>query len=95
MLKGCKKQMIVLHGTGSEIFDEAYFILKNKSGKNEYMPVGKESAASILEANRILEECRLPSGTHSRSYYCLKYLLFFLCGLALGMGSVILAFLMS
>ncbi len=89
MLKGCKKQMIVLHGTGSEIFDEAYFILKKgDDGRHSAIPEGN---TMYLEANRIVEENRLGSVYRPASYYSLRYVLSFLSGLLTGIALVILA----
>ncbi len=93
MLKGCRKQMIVLRGTGSEIFDEAYFVLK-KSGEREFShELGKKSM--LLEANRILEENRMGDSARGKSYYLIRYLLFFISGIILGGGSVLLALIIS
>ena len=51
MIRGAKKQMIVLHTGNSPYFDAAYFILKNKQAKE------KTATGDILaEANRILSE---------------------------------------
>lgn len=93
MLKGCRKQMIVLRGTGSEIFDEAYFILKKNDDDRKYR--GQERSAMLLEANRILEENRLDDIYRPHTYYALRYSLFFLAGLIMGVGSVLLALAMS
>ena len=49
--KGCQKRMIMLKNTGSEIFEEAYFILKELPKK----PAVTESDM-VREANRIIEE---------------------------------------
>ncbi|MBQ8207805.1 MAG: hypothetical protein IJZ89_03620 [Clostridia bacterium] len=96
MFKGCRKQMIVLRGTGSEIFDEAYFVLKNSGeGKAQRYSSEGERTAMLLEANRILEENRLGEKRHSGSYYALRYALFFLGGLLLGSGSILLSLAIS
>lgn len=51
-MKGCQKKMIMLKNTGSDIFDEAYFILKDKEAR-----VGKVSESEMIrEANRIVNE---------------------------------------
>ncbi len=93
MLKGCRKQMIVLRGTGSEIFDEAYFVLK-KSEERAFSHE-RERKSMLLEANRILEENRMGEGTRGKNYYLVRYLLFFLSGIILGGGSVLLAVIIS
>lgn len=93
MLKGCQKQMIVLRGTGSEIFDEAYFILKSNSEKNKKAGgfySEQESAAMLFEANRILEENRFTSPVRSRGYYALRSALFFAAGLLIGASFILI-----
>ena len=93
MLKGCRKQMIVLHGTASEIFDEAYFILK-KGRAAEHMREG-DRTTMLLEANRILEESRIGGRGRAKGHHTLYYLLFFLSGMILGAGSIILTLAIS
>ena len=80
MIKGAKKQMIVVRTVGSRVFDEAYFVLrrqwKEESGDSEDM---------LREANRILAEGNEPTHPTARSH---RRWLFFgigiLCGLTLG-----------
>lgn len=48
MIKGIKKNMVVLKNTGSPVFEEAYFILK--SGGN----VALKDADMVTEAKRII-----------------------------------------
>ena len=48
MIKGCSRRMIVLKDTGSELFDEAYFMLK--SGKLPKKPGGEKDF--IAEASK-------------------------------------------
>ena len=52
MVRGCQKKIIYLKNTGSEVFDEAYFVVNDKT-------LGKDIAECdmVLEANRILDEC--------------------------------------
>lgn len=89
MLKGCKKQMIVLRGTGSEIFDEAYFVLKN--GVNAETCGG----AMLTEANRIVEENRTGVKKAARPLDAMKSALFFVCGTLLGAGIALLSVFLS
>jgi len=49
--KGCQKRMIMLKNTGSEIFDEAYFILKERAEKS-----GVSENDMVREASRIIDE---------------------------------------
>lgn len=51
-MRGCEKRVIYLKNTGSDLFDEAYFVVSQ---------VGEiaspESCDMVSEANRIIEEC--------------------------------------
>ena len=56
MVKGCQKKVICIKDTGSEMFEEAFFIMKpSKDG------VRKENDM-IREARRILENSRVQPG---------------------------------
>ena len=48
-MKGCQKKVIYIKNTGSDIFEEAYFIIKEKNGAS----VGGDF---VREANRIVDE---------------------------------------
>lgn len=50
MYKGCQKKMIMLKNTGSELFEEAYFILKDKNDK--YAKLSETDM--VREANKII-----------------------------------------
>ena len=50
-MRGCQKRVIYLKNTGSEYFEEAYFVLKNTSDTMKY-----SDTDIIREANRIIEE---------------------------------------
>ena len=51
MIKGARKEMIVVRTSGNRYFDEAYFVLREEA------PRAKHKSADILsEANRILAE---------------------------------------
>ena len=51
MVRGCQKKIIYLKNTDSEVFDEAYFVLRDER-------LGKmEECDMVKEANRILGEC--------------------------------------
>lgn len=54
MIKGCTKKMVLLKDTGSDFFEEAYFILKTDS------PFGalRSERDFVAEANRIIAESR-------------------------------------
>lgn len=50
-MRGCQKRVIYLKNTGSEFFDEAYFVLKSDTD----MALRTEGDI-IREANRIIDE---------------------------------------
>lgn len=79
MVKGCQRQIVLLRGTGSELFEEAYFILKPEKAN---LP----QARMITEANRIVEENTLQkkrAAIPARGQHGGR-LLFFLLGLLSG-----------
>ena len=51
MVRGCQKRIIYLKSTGSEVFDEAYFVVRDEALSN----MGE--CDMVKEANRILDEC--------------------------------------
>ncbi len=84
ILKGAQKKMIVVKTADSDIFEEAYFVVKaNGSGGDKDM---------IAEANRIIEERRIqPSGAKEKKPRR-KAVHYFLCGLLFTLGMFIGAF---
>ncbi len=92
MLKGCQKQMVVLRGTGSEVFEEAYFILKNKIHlKNA------GDTALLLEANKLLEENRQAPPQNKRNQASANKrfgIIYFLLGLLLGVTLSLISFML-
>ncbi len=51
MVRGCQKKIVYLKSTGSEVFDEAYFVVRDGALAN------KGECDMIEEANKILNEC--------------------------------------
>ena len=51
MVKGCQRRMVCLKQTGSEWFEEAYFLLREEK---QAVPCDEESL--LREANRIVSE---------------------------------------
>lgn len=51
-MKGCQKKIIMLKNTDSDIFDEAYFILKDNRETTEKV----SETEMIKEANRIVND---------------------------------------
>lgn len=60
-MKGCQKRIIVMKNTGSNLFDEAYFILKESAMRSqsisEHDMVGE--ASRIIYENMIIADPRL------------------------------------
>ena len=83
MVKGCQRRIVMLRGTGSGMFEEAYFILKPEKAETP-------EPLMIAEANRIIEENTLSAPTRHRPVRDrMKWRLhFFLCGLCTGGGLV-------
>ena len=55
MIKGCQKRMIFIKNTGCDLFDEAYFVLKND------IPTSQENENDIIRtATAIINEHEYP-----------------------------------
>ncbi len=84
MVKGCQRSMVVLRGTGSALFDEAYFILKPEKS---HVPEG----LMIDEANRIIaENVHLPRPGRTRRGSRMPVVYFLLGFLSGGLPSALL-----
>lgn len=61
LMKGCQKRIIVMKNTGSNLFDEAYFILKDNAVRaqaiSEHDMVGE--ATRIIAENLLVGDRRL------------------------------------
>ena len=80
MIKGCHRNIVFLKDTGSELFDEAYFILKPNAKD-------KKEADIISEATKIVNS--LDDGSKNKVNGKLSKLISFLIGTLLG-GSIML-----
>ncbi len=80
-MRGCERRIIMLKGTDSEIFDEAYFLLR-RDFKNQ------ESEAEIVdEAHRIVS---LNTTKRRKRAFLKKEMLLFAAGIALGAATAII-----
>ena len=78
MIKGAKKQMIVLRTSDSRYFDEAYFVLRRSV--SEHTACGEDI---LGEANRILAESSLRQRRGARADGARRWWFFFagcVCG---------------
>ena len=76
MLRGCKRNMIVLRGTGSDLFEEAYFVVKEEAER-------RSEADMLEEAERIIDKSRLAQKEQTkrtRIFSVFAFLLGLLCG---------------
>ena len=89
MVRGCQKKIIYLKSTGSEVFDEAYFVVSDKT-PNEKMG----ECDMVQEANRILNECIYVSENEDLfnkiKDFIKSKILPFLTGVLLGMVCILL-----
>lgn len=84
MLKGCQKQMVVLRGKSGDIFEEAYFILRAGAGASG-LPEMLCEANRIVEATKPCREKKNGVPSHVKSF------IFFVVGIAVGAGLVLLS----
>ena len=81
MIRGAQKQMIVLKTADSQVFEEAYFVLRRGA-------VG-ERMDMLAEANRIVDGCGI--GKKRKKQISVKSLVFMLCSFVAGgaVGAII------
>ena len=60
VVRGCQKRIVYLKSTGSEVFSDAYFVVRDGA----LADVGE--CDMVKEANRILDECVALDATVSR-----------------------------
>ena len=63
MLRGCQKKMIYLRNTGSDLFEEAFFVIKPGSATES-----TSEKDMVIEARRILNADRAERGAVSPRY---------------------------
>ena len=56
MIKGCKREIILINGSESSLFESAYFVLRSDASNG-----GAHHEDMVREANRIIEKS-LPGG---------------------------------
>ena len=83
MVRGCQKKIIYLKNSGSTLFEEAYFVIKNDSQYEEI-----SECDMIEEANRIINESfyqdELDSFGKKAVSFLKRYVVPFLIGVAAG-----------
>lgn len=81
MIKGARKEMIVVRTGGSRYFDEAYFVLREDAQREK-----RKSKNILEEANRILAEIspELSPTVHKRPRGWFFFVAGSICGAILG-----------
>ena len=88
MIKGARKQMIVVRTGNSRYFDEAYFVLKEDAQKEN-----RKSTDILSEANRILSEIT-PESSSSKQMQNRQWLFFVVGGVCGAVLSIIVTLLL-
>ena len=80
MIKGAQKRMIVMKTANSQVFEEAYFVLRRGCGR--------DGDDIVEEANRIIEKCDTKkNGERGKRFLRVLYsVVLFLSGCAVGGG---------
>ena len=88
MIKGASRRMVVLKNTGSPLFEEAYFILREEAETKGLR------TDMVAEANRIVSANALPPRDTKRKGGALLMTLSFLLGALVGGGSATMVLLL-
>ncbi len=84
MFKGCKREAIVLKDTGSDLFEEAHFLLRDGAARP-----GEEDL--VAEAEQVIARARIGRMAQSAKHRdALRQALWFVIGLLTGMGLMLL-----
>lgn len=84
MIKGCSRKVIVVKDPGSDLFEEAYFIVSPKESERRY-------GDFLLEANRIIQSKTVSHGHTKRDTSVLiPVLIGFLTGVAVAFSVALL-----
>lgn len=89
MIKGIKKDVVLLKNTGSSVFEEAYFILRDtpdRGGTDLAEEARRIIASNVLPAERAF------SGDGKKKRNRLFFLLSFAAGVAAGAAGTVLVF---
>ena len=88
VVRGCQKKIVYLKSTGSDVFTDAYFVVRDNALENI------SECEMIKEANRILDECiSIDGGICKRQLvisFVKKNTIPFLLGVVIGIISITL-----
>ena len=74
MIKGCSRKVIVIKNPGSNLFEEAYFIVSPRESERKY-------GDFLLEANRIIASKTIPVNRSKNRAGVLFWILGFMFGI--------------
>lgn len=95
MIKGCTKRVVVIKDVQSDMFEEAYFILKPQTGKRKTV---SSQSAFLTEANRLVSQnCDLSGvfvqpASRKKERSAIRDILFFMSGVIVA-GSAFAVFI--
>lgn len=81
MIKGTQKNIIFLKNTGSEFFDEAYFILSHSARSKRNEDIVAEASRIIADASK--DDCRKNTKGRSLLLFSLGVVFGALCSVAI------------
>ena len=87
MIKGCQKKIIFLKNTGCELFEEAYFIMKD-------LTIDKGESDIILEATKIANNLKDVALPQKKKGFFKRGGTLFLAGAILGFATALAAYLL-
>ncbi len=87
MVRGCQKKIIYLKNTQSKIFEEAYFVIRDKGLYEK-----ADECDMVREANRILEESIAYEGKKKFKFllFLRRYALPFFIGMTIGIALTVI-----
>ena len=85
MIKGCQKKIIFLKNTGCDLFEEAYFIVKDGS-------IDKGESDIVLEATKIVNNIKSSESLPMRKSFWKQGYVLFILGAMLGFGISLLSY---
>lgn len=85
MIKGCQRKMIVVQGRDKSVFETAYFVLRRESEER-----AGEERALLEEANRIINENRMPKEKRRGKRHLWRLFGAWLCGCLVGCGGTLI-----
>lgn len=86
MIKGCQKKIIFLKNTGCELFEEAYFIMKDCA-------IDKGESDIVLEATKIVNNIKDTATAPQKRRFWQRGSFLFALGALLGFGLSVMSYL--